>query len=243
MITVLNAGATLEQLEATEIPTPENAGSRWHPIRHDDLVYDIKADILHRGWTIQDEKYTLTPSGATMAGALLVDGIPNVTPMPGLTFAIGFLNDNTRRKALQLTVGGEVACCTNGMCTGNILLSRVHDRTVNLSGEVHSAINKYTESINGLVNSVTALRETEISPEQASDVLMRAGRGKLVGWAAIGRVDAEYQNPTFAEHGAGTAWALLNAFTYAARKNIHPTKQMETFNKFRQLLPGSADLN
>ena len=55
-------------------------------------------------------------------------------------------------------------------------------------------------------------------------------------WSRIGAVDKEYRQPTFAEHGRGTSWALLNAFTYTVKRNP-ALKQMEQMNRFRELLP------
>jgi len=177
-----------------------------------------------------------------MAGALLINGgLARGLGMPdGVELAMGFLNNNARRRALQITVGANVSCCTNGMCTGSIVLSRVHDHTVDLVAEVEAAVDRYAVEAAGVPDVVRVLRETEISPAQASEVLMEAGRRRLVGWAAIGRVDAEYRSPTYAEHGRNNAWALLNAFTFAARPNIAPARQMGVYDAFRGLLPVPA---
>lgn len=238
MITVCGKGATLDELRTIEVLPPKNAGKRWRGIQHGEMVDTIKNDIIDRGWLIEDEKYTLAADGADCAGALQLKNVTNLVAPEGLELSLGFLNSNTRRKALQLTVGADVLCCTNGMCTGSILLSRVHDHTVNLSTEINDAIGRYSNEAKNIPKIVQNLRETEVSPEQASEILMEVGRARWgVGWATVGRVDAEYRNPTFAEHGRNTSWALLNAFTYAARPNIAPIHQMETFNKFRDLLP------
>lgn len=243
MITVCGQGATLEELRAIKPVTPPNAGKRWKAIQHGEFVDTLKDEVVLRGWSITEERYTTAREGADMAGALLLDRVANVPEIPGMSLAIGFLNNNTRHKALRLTVGANVMCCTNGMCTGNILLNRVHDRTVVLEDEIDIALDRYVLAAQQIPSAVQRLREYEFAPGEASEILMEAGRRRLVGWAAIGRVDKEYQNPTFGEHGKGTPWALLNAFTYAARPNIRPTEQMEKFNTFRTLLPGGADLN
>lgn len=243
MITVFNSGTTLETLRTIEPAIPGNAGRRWMPIQHGELVDTIKDEVLTRGWRVEQELFSLSQDASSMAGALLLSRVKGVEEVPGVSLALGFLNDNARRKALKLTVGGQVMCCLNGMCTGDILLTRLHDYTVDLAAEVDSALDRYAAAAANIPAAVNAMRERELAPGEASEILMEAGRRRLVGWSAIGRVDVEYRRPTFAEHGKGTSWALLNAFTYAARKNIHPTRQMETYTAFRAMLPGGAELN
>lgn len=237
MITVHKAGISLKQLRAIEPTTPKNAGRRWKPIRHGDLIDSIKDQITTRGWRITQALFSTAREGADMAGAFLMDDVRGVETVPGTTLALGFLNSNARRKALQITVGASITCCTNGMCTGSILLNRVHDHTVDLPAELNVALNKYTEAAKEIPGIIRNLKERELSPDEASGILLRAGRLRLVGWTAIGRVDKEYHWPTFTDHGNNTSWALLNAFTFAARRNIAPTRQMETYNTFRALLP------
>lgn len=241
MITVYNAkpGITLEKLRKIKPTTPEGAGGRWCPIPHAELVETIRDEIQTRGWEVADMRLAVASSGQDMAGAIVFDkmGRRYARKMPDMNFSVGFLNSNARRRALKLTVGAEVTCCTNGLCTGELLLSRAHEHGVQLVDEVGEAFDRYLDAAEVIPATVAALRETELSQGEASDILLQAGHAALVGWKTVGLVDAEYRKPTFAEHGTGTAWALLNAFTYAARERINPVKQMEVFNKFRELLP------
>ena len=123
---------------------------------------------------------------------------------------------------------------------GEILLSRCHDHTVDLPAEISTALDLYAEAAKTIPSTVAGLRGRLLGTGEAAGILMNAGRKKLVGWAAIGRVDAEFRDPTYPEHGHGTSWALLNAFTYAARPNISGIRQMEVFNAFQRMLPTQA---
>ena len=243
MITVCGTLTTLDDLRNITIGTPPRAGSRWRPVAHADLVDVLLDECTLRGWGVLDQKYAVARQGAEMAGALGVqikgtDGASLDLP-DGITMGLGFANSNSRRACLRLTMGATVACCTNGMVTGNILLKKKHEGSFDLVDTVADALDQYALSARAVPASIAALRSTTISPAQAADVLMEAGRRKLVGWSAIGRVDAEYNRPTFAEHGKGTSWALLQAFTFAARDNISPVRQMDTYRKFMELLPSS----
>lgn len=238
MITVYGEGNTIEELRAVVPTTPPGAGARWRPIQHGELVDTIRDEVAVRGWEITNEKFSLGRDGADMAGALgiKIKGWDGGAAFEGMEMGLGFIHSNARRKALTLTVGASVACCLNGMCTGEMVLHRPHDRSVNLIDEIEQAVDGFNQHALTLPGAVAAMRETEVSPALASDILMEVGRKGMVGWAAVGRVDKEYRNPTFAEHGKDTAWALLNAFTYAARPNINPVRQMPVYNEFREMI-------
>lgn len=240
MITVVGAKYTMEDLLRMETRTPENAGRRWRPIPHAELASTIRDECLTRGWRIKEERYATARDNADLAGAFLIEGVRGVTVPDGQTLSIGFLHSNARRRALKITVGSSVFVCNNGMCSGSFLLTRVHDHTVNLIDEVGGALDNYVAAAGRLADGVRALRERPLTRAEASDILLQAGRKKLIGWAAVGRVDAEYRHPTFADHGHDNSWALLNAFTYAARGNISPVEQMSTYDEFRKLLPVAA---
>lgn len=239
MISVMGQGIKYHKLTQIEPTAPPGAGSRWRPIAHVDLVDALQNEVYGQGWEIAQELYTTTKNGADMAGAFVLSGIDGVS-IPGVSMCMGFINSNSRTKALRVTVGAEVACCTNGMCTGSIVMSRLHDHTVKLEEEVGNAVNRYRREVARVPGTVARLRRAVVSNAQASEVLMETARRRLVGWAAIGRVDAEYRNPSFEEHGTGTSWALLNAFTYAARRNIRPERQMGVYAEFMSLLPGAT---
>jgi hypothetical protein len=245
MITVCgDRKATIEELRRIKPVSPRLAGRRWKAIQHGELVDTIRDEIVTRGWVVGREEFAVTQDGAEMVGAFLLDRVTGVPDVPdGMSLALGFINSNARRRALRITVGASVFCCENGVCTGDIILRRAHDHTVDLPGEVDDAVTRYTGAAAGVTGVVRGLREYELSQAEASDILMRAGHSGLVGWAAVGRVDAEYRNPRFAEHGKNNSWALLNAFTYTTRNNLTPSRQMDAYDAFRRMLPTVGDPN
>lgn len=238
MITVIGKGATLTDIRKIEPATPPDAGSRWQPIPHIALIDSIKADAGRRNWEITASQFARNESGSTLAGAFTFKRIEGLPTLPGMSYSLGFINSNDRRKALKLTVGAHIKCCANGLCTGTVLIKRLHDHTVNdLSSIIGEAIDEYSKKAANIPDMVSALQKRPLLDSEASHALVTAARAKLIGWAAVGRVYQEYQRPKFEEHGRGTSWSLLNAFTYAARRNVNPTRQMEAYDEFRQLLP------
>lgn len=236
MITVCGRKITIKEVRAIEPVTPPHAGRRWAPVRHGHLVDAIVAEVEMRGWGVTDMRFGLGRDGADLAGAFMLNNVTGVVVPAGAELSLGFINSNSRRYALHLTVGANIMCCTNGLCTDSILVNRMHDHTVSLEDELRAAMNEYTPEAMKVQGLVDRLRGRTLVRGEAAEFLLEAGRRRLLGWAAIGRIDAEYLRPRFAEHGKGTAWALLNAFTYIGRTHVHPTRQMATYDTFRDII-------
>ena len=124
-----------------------------------------------------------------------------------------------------------------GSVTGIVTISLVTSgKFDDLENEIQDSLDEYRKQVIGIDQVVADLKETELPQKEADRVLMEAGRQRLMPWSRIGKVDAEYRKPTFAEHGQGTSYALLQAFTYHVKKNA-PLTQMTSMNRFRELLP------
>lgn len=237
MISVYGANVTLEQLHEVEVRRPEFAGAQWEGFQHGELVDIMVDEIRSRKWKINDMKFSLSKDEADLAGAFDIS-IPSLPQIPGQEYSLGFLTSNMQRRALKMVVGTTVRCCTNGMATGEIVLNLKHTSS-NLDflcDEIGNAAGRYLEKAREIPMLVERMRERSLNTAEASDLLMQAGHAKLLPWARIGMVDNEFRNPTFAEHGKGTSWALLNAFTYVVKEQ-NPMGQMDRMNRFREMLP------
>tara|TARA_R110002020_G_scaffold115383_1_gene265294 strand:- start:2258 stop:3016 length:759 start_codon:yes stop_codon:yes gene_type:complete len=235
MITVYDANTKLEDLHHIPLRRPEKAGLRWQGIPHGALAKSLIAAIEKRGWEVKDTKFSVSPNETEMAGALDLK-INDVKLPEGMSLSLGILTSNAMKRSLIMVAGANVACCLNGMATGQIVMRRKHTIGFNLENEIQDSLDNYRQQVSWTNQVVADLRETELPQGRADRVLMEAGRQRLMPWSRIGKVDKEYRNPTFAEHGKGTSWALLQAFTYHVKKNS-PLTQMTSMNRFRGLLP------
>ena len=235
MITVFGANTTVDDLNAVKLERPTKAGAYWQGIPHGALVNTLADEIRSRGWDVTEQRFSLSKDKGDLAGAFGLN-IKDVNLPEGQSLSLGFLTSNMMRRSLMVVVGSKVAVCNNGMATGEIVMQRKHTSGFNLIGEIESALDQYVDKANKISGIVAGMRETELSPTQSDEILMEAGRQRLMPWARIGAVDKEYKNPTFAEHGRGTSWALLNAFTYTVKRNP-AMEQMNQMNRFRELLP------
>lgn len=233
-------GQFADEAAVYAVPLPEikDAGRNFVPVKHGDLIDTIKATADARGWSIANGKFALTKDTLGLAAAWDLT-IPGMDPPGGQSFGLGLLTANDRHKKLKLVVGTRVFCCNNGACTGEVVLSYTHTKGANLAGSVDEGFGRYVIAAEKVAALVAQMRETEIAPKVANDVLMEAGRRKLMPWSRIGAVDAEFRKPTFAEQGTGTAWAMFSAFTYVIQR-CPPQTQMPNQNRFRELLMTTA---
>ena len=237
MISVYGANITLDELHEVKVVRPEFAGRQWEGFQHGELVDIIVDEIKSRGWRVNEMKFSLSQDKADLAGAFDIT-IPKLPQIPGQEYSLGFLTSNMQRRALKMVVGTTVKCCTNGMATGEIVLNLKHtsSNVDYLCDEIGGAAGRYFEKAREIPVLVERMRERSLNQAEAADLLMQAGHAKLLPWAKIGAVDSEFRNPTFAEHGKNTSWALLNAFTYTVKEQ-NPMGQMDRMNRFREMLP------
>lgn len=236
MLTVCQ-GAKLDrnQLATIELKRPKGAGPVWQGIKHIDLVDAIHDQALFNGWRVTEETYSVSKQGTSLAGAIGLE-IPDITAPEGQSFQMGFLTSNNMERSLRLVVGTRVAVCHNGMCTGQVVLRKKHTTGLDLAEALETGFTEYRKQAEDVRKIVASLQQAEIDTATAEHVLCEAGRRGIMCWSRVGDVDAEYRNPRFSDHGMGTSWALLNAFTWVVKRNP-PLEQMSQINNFRALLP------
>ncbi len=240
MITVYGENRTIEEVRRIPLETPVNAGRVWKGIPHGDLVDTLTRDMDGRGWNIGESRFSVNKDGADLVGAFDLT-IPNVDSPEGTQFALGLRSDNARHHALRLYVGATVTICSNGMATGQIVLTRRHTSRFRLVEAVEYALDDYMMAARSMGSVVDGWKECELSQPRYEHILLEAGREGYIAWSKLGDVDREYRKPRFAEIGTGTSWALLNAFTWVL-KGTSPRLQMDRINGFRQMLPTNGDV-
>ena len=245
MITILGKQTTLREVYEVPLVTPPNAGSRWAGIRHGDLIAILFAEFSKRQWYIADAKFSLSNiggPGAVCVGAFDLGSTQSPTSLPtapdGLCLGLGFLNANNRRRPLRLYVGATVAICANGLATGELALEERHTHTLDLHAAIATAMDDYVEIAGALSGLVSRLRGQQLVAGEAEQLILGAGQNGLLSWKLVGQVYQEYLAvPPGAT--AGTAWALLMAFT-SVIKQVPVHQQMPRIIEFQSLLSWSG---
>lgn len=237
MINIYGENTALEDLEKVELRTPRKAGGLWKGIPHHHLATTIMDELGTRGIEVEKSQFSLAKEGANCVGAFDLN-IPNIDSPEGTQYSLGFLNYNDLCKPLELVSGANITICHNGMVTGTQILKKRHTHGLQLYDQVDSAISEYLKQITSLGEIIEDLREFPITKNKASDLILEAGRQDLLPWTRIKEVDSEYRNPTHPEHGTGTRWALLQAFTQVAKKSP-PNRQMEMISNIQDFVLAS----
>lgn len=241
MITVYDANATRKELHDVQLVRPRHAGSRWQGIPHGELVDTMASEIEDRGWKILDQKYSLAGDGADLAGAFYLE-TPEVKAPEGQTLSLGFVTSNRMTKAYRLYVGSEIAICHNGMATGEMLLRKLHTSRLDYRQAFRESLDDYVVKARGLAEFEERLRERDLVDREWCEILVAAARQGYMSWSGLGKVDKEYREPRYEEHGYGTSWCGLQAFTEVVKQNP-PMRQLRDINGFQKLLPkASRDL-
>lgn len=235
MIHVYGANIDRNELKRTYVEPPKGAGSHYKAIQHGELIDAMDAAADDRGWKLTGGKFSLSKDRRGLAAAFDLTGGDLDAP-EGQTLGMGVLTANDRRTPLKIVVGTTVACCNNGMVSGELILKMKHTIGKDLPGVLSDAFDRYATAAKMIESQVAAMRETGLSDRVANEVLMNAGRNGVMPWSMVGKVDAEYRKPTFAEHGRGTSWAMLNAFTHIV-KACNPATQLSRISAFRGYLP------
>ena len=234
MITIHNANTSFSQLKQVELKTPERAGSVWKGIPHYDLVATMRRQLRKRKISVNNMKFSLSKGGSNCVGAFDLD-VPDIETPEGITHSIGFLNYNDMRKPLELVSGATVKICHNGLVIGTQILRKKHTSHFPLSTAIDGAITQYLTEITDLGSVVQSMKDKTVSTNKACRLMMDAGKLGLIPWTRIKDVHQEFTEPSHTEHGKGTAWTLMNAFT-AISKQSPAHRQMYEMNQIRELI-------
>jgi hypothetical protein len=234
MITVYDANTTLAELEQVELRRPDGAGAVWRGVPHAELVHTVLDEARMKGWQPGKMGFSLARHGADMVGAIDLR-LPGITPPDGMGFSIGLINSNSRRQALRLMVGAEVAVCHNGIATGTVVVQHKHTNRFQLDEAVDSGLDAYAEKAGRLHREVEYLQEKQLAAATVVEIIDKAGEEEVMPRTRLWGVAREYLRPSYPQHGHGTGWALLNAFTLLIKKSP-PHVQMQNMNRFRQLI-------
>lgn len=241
MITVCGANIDRAGLHRIPVVRPRHAGRYWQGIQHGELVDTIISEAESRDWEILDSRFAVAGDGADLAGALWLK-TPEVNAPQGQTLSLGMLTSNRMTRKLRLYVGTVIAVCNNGMATGDLLMNRRHTHRLELRDEIRRSLDEYVTKARQIGEISDRLRDRQLSDNEWSRILVEAGRRRIMAWSRLGQVDEEYREPRHDEHGRGTSWTGLQAFTEIVKKDP-PLRQMDSQNRFRQLLPvASRDL-
>lgn len=239
MIHVPGKHVTLEELRWVPLVRPDNAGTHWQGVQHGAFVDRLLDKVAARGWRVDHMAFALARDGADIAGAFDIDLGSGQAAPDGLHYSLGFVGSNARRKAWRLVAGARVLVCNNGLVTGQVVLDKKHTVRTDLDLEFDKALDGFQVAALGTSTLVATLRGRRLHTWEATMLLDAAKDAGYMPKSRLWDVLREFVVPSHREHGRGTAWTLLNAFTEVVKQNP-PVDQMGQIDGFRRLLLGDV---
>jgi len=133
---IIDEGRRRELHELDAIAVPEVApwaitrggGTQWKPINHGALARAVIATAEDGGLVVETAHWATNPSETDLFGAI-VFGPSRRHPLPkGLSLAMGLRHSNAGRYAVSFGFGAQVFVCTNGLLTGEHVVSHKHTK-------------------------------------------------------------------------------------------------------------------
>jgi len=222
-----------------EVKRPSDAGDHWKGIKHIDLIDGIRSQLDYRGINVLTTTASVERNEAkdSLIGYFLVS--PNVSPIDGQNYMLGFRHSNDLRNPLVLSIGTLITICHNGMITGEYIMRKKHTKNLDLEHELFVGIRDVASQFEGVEKTVYNMRMSPLDRNEYESIVVRGARKNIYPWSWIGKIDDEYNNPSEdnPECGEykGTRWGVYNAFNYVM-KHATPERQARSLHRFMPIV-------
>jgi hypothetical protein len=201
--------------ELREVRPPDPVG-RWHPIAHARVVDVVSTALVESGYKVEKSQFGLTPDGHRLFGTLDLGS----ELVHGVKLAVGIRNSSDKSFPLGFCAGTRVFCCDNLAFRAELLVKRRH--TINGERNFVSAIAGAVTSLKSFqeteADRITRFVQTELTPEMADALILRAFERGILGARELPKVIREWRTPGHDEFKPRTVRSLFNAFTSALKE-------------------------
>ena len=199
-----------DQLKA--VKTPEKTATHT-PIPHSLLVSKTRTALDRAGFSITEEEHALARGGQRYFGGFALTGDDIKGEDRRLVF--GLRNSSDKSTAASACMGNSMMVCDNMCFSSDVKLARRH--TVNilrdLDGMLAKAISRIRSSWADMGLRISAYKESEISPEVASNLAVDLAECKALPERDVYKTVKEFRDPRHPEFRGNTLWNLYNAVT------------------------------
>ena len=133
----------------------------------------------------------------------------------GVSLAVGIRNSVDKSFPLGFCAGNRVFVCDNLAFRSELMVRRKHTRNGerNFGNAIANAVTALGQFKEMEQERIRLLMQTELRPEIADSLILRAYEKGMLSIHHLPRVIQEWRKPSFEEFQPRTAWSLLNAFT------------------------------
>ena len=199
-----------DQLRAVKTPPKTDSHT---PIPHSLLVDKTRKALDRAGFAITEEEHALARGGQRYFGGFALTGDDIKGEDRRLVF--GLRNSSDKSTAASACMGNSMLVCDNMCFSSDVKLARRH--TVNilrdLDGMLAKAISRIRSSWADMGLRISAYKESEISPEVASNLAVDLAECKALPERDVYKTVKEFRDPRHPEFRGNTLWNLYNAVT------------------------------
>lgn len=220
---VLHCGAhNVERQKVADVATPEGTDT-WFPIPHTSLLDLIENSLPNFGLAIVQQQHALMREDHRYFGLYQIQ--PTNTEDADYGLVLGIRNSHDKSFPAGLCLGSGVFVCDNLAFSAEVVIGRRHTRHImdDLPRLIAAALGKLVTARVDQEKRIAAYKQTEITRQQATDMLFTAYDSKAVKKTQLADVWEQWKNPNHPEFSkdGNTAWRLFNAFTEVS-KGIQP---------------------
>lgn len=233
---------TISRAELRKIPVPKEFpsyragnGARWVPLQHGELADAVIKELKVANLTPTNESWALCRKDAGLVGSIDFESLPGVKTPTGVSSSLGLRHSNDGLWALTFVVGGRVMVCSNGIITGDFVLTRKHTSGLELQTSIRAGIDRFLQDSKEVLQLVNQMKTIEMDNIVGDSRILDAGEKKIIPWTMVPKVTSNWRHPEHKEFEPRNAWSLYNAFTEAV-KTRPPVQQLQTVGALRGLL-------
>tara|TARA_R110002153_G_scaffold43986_1_gene124125 strand:- start:1466 stop:2245 length:780 start_codon:yes stop_codon:yes gene_type:complete len=183
------------------------------PIGHALLAERTRNVIAKAGFEITEEEHAIARGGLRYFGGFALKG--GTIDGDDRKLVLGLRNAHDKSFAASVCIGNQMMVCENLCFSSDVKLSRRH--TVNILRDLNtvlsSAVSRVTSHWNDMSNRISSYKESEISKEAASDLVVDLAEMGAFPARSVYKAIQEFRNPRHEEFKGGTLWTLYNGVT------------------------------
>lgn len=183
------------------------------PIGHALLAERTRNVIAKAGLEITQEEHAIARGGLRYFGGFALKG--EAIDGDDRKLVLGLRNAHDKSFAASVCIGNQMMVCENLCFSSDVKLARRH--TVNILRDLNtvlsSAVSRVTSHWVDMGNRITSYKESEISKEAASDLVVDLAEMGAFPARSVYKAIQEFRNPRHEEFKGGTLWTLYNGVT------------------------------
>lgn len=225
----INNARTINYNALQGIATP-NATSTWQPLPHHKVMDTVVAHAKQRNLEIDEIKYRIVP----VKGSIFPDMFSTMYMRSDngvYRNMLGVRNSHNKRFGASAASGNQVMVCSNGMLTGDHIISKKHTKNVEVSfdQEVSDMFDDVIQTWSNNECRFNGYKATQITDAEFDQLLGSAIRHKAINPSKALKVLNEYNDPRHDAFKDRNAWSAINAFT-----EIHKESSMDLYSPAKQ---------